>query len=416
MQTIGLKTKQKNIALGILFLTWVLVSFNKIAITVAIIPMTKEFNLTPYQIGLIMSSFFFCYAVMSLIAGVATNKARHWSIMTKIMMLWTGLNIATAAAWNFICLLVLRSMHGAAGGLLGPLGAVTIAEVFPKEERGRAQSFLVSGTVLGTGVGGLVTAVIIANFNWRMAFLLFGLLGAVFTILFCVFIGDHMSDAAAGVQPDNTSSITAVIQVPLVLQLGLISLGAGVANWGLTSWLPSYWVNIQGVSMVNMGVLTVIPAIIMFVFMQISGVVLDKLMVKFEKYVLFCSTLCVVVLMYLMMDAVDIPEAVAYLSLTFMMMAFITSTIFVLPQKHLPIQMIGSATGLIIFMHLIGGSIAPTIMGFLIAKHSGSYSPAFMFVAMMILMSAAVSLTINTKVDFGKVKDEQNVKYVRYKN
>ncbi|PKN68815.1 MAG: hypothetical protein CVU54_13155 [Deltaproteobacteria bacterium HGW-Deltaproteobacteria-12] len=405
MQIIRLRTEQKNIILGILFLTWVLVSFNKIAITIAIIPMTEEFNLTPYQIGLIMSSFFFSYAAVSLIAGFVTNKAIHRSIMTKIMILWTGLAMATAAAWNFICLMVLRSMHGAAGGMLGPLGAVTIAELFPKEERGRAQSFLVSGTVLGTGVGGLVTAAIIAMFHWRMAFLLFGILGAIFTILFCILIGDHMINMAAAVQPDNTTSITKVIQEPFVLKLGLIALGAGTVNWGLTSWLPGYWVNIQGMSMVNMGVLTVVPAIIMFVFMQISGVVLDKLMVKFEKYVLFCSTLCVAALMYLMMGAVDLPGVVAYLSLTFVMMAFITSTMFVLPQKYLPTRMIGSATGFIIFMHLIAGSIAPAVMGFLITKHSGSYSPVFLFVGIMILMSAAVSLTINTKVDFLKSEE-----------
>jgi hypothetical protein len=108
MQTMKIENRTEEYRLGEFFLTGVLVGFNKIAFTIAIISMTKKFNVFPYQIGLLMSSFFFSNAA---IADSVTNKAINKSIMMKIMVLWTGLAVATANARYFICLMVLRSMH-----------------------------------------------------------------------------------------------------------------------------------------------------------------------------------------------------------------------------------------------------------------------------------------------------------------
>jgi sugar phosphate permease len=298
-------------------------------------------------------------------------------------------------------MVAIRFIFGAAEGGFPPASSVTIAEVFPKEQRGRAKSFLVSASVIGGGFGALVTSIILVAYSWRMAFFIFGILGLVLTVLFYIFIRVHKGSAE---EADQAAAATAtkfslknVAKVPMVLQLGLIYFGAGVVNWGLTSWLPSYWVNVQGLSMKQMGAAMVLPAAAMFLFMQVSGFILDKYAAGREKWVLLAGALGVALFIYLMMGAKTTVEALIYSTLAFTAMAFITSTVFVLPLKYLPMGMIGSATGFINFMQQVAGIIAPTVMGFLLTRFAGSYVPVFYFVIGSVLFSAVITLLIKTK-------------------
>ena len=395
------KRTNKYVILGILFLSWVIGNFDKVAINVAAIPITKEFDLTPQYMGMIMSAFFLSYSVMTLLGGILADKYGHRKVLTTIMGLWSGFTALTGAAWNFYSMVAIRFIFGAAEGGFGPASSVTVAEVFPKEQRGRAKSFLVSASVIGSGLGALVTTALMVAYSWRMAFFVFGILGLILTVLFYVFIRVHKGSAEEADQAAAAAatkfSLKNVAKVPMVLQLGLIYFGAGVVNWGLTSWMPSYWVNVRGLSMLKMGAVMALPAIAMFVFMQVSGFILDKYAAGREKWVLLAGALGVALFIYLMMGASTINEAIIYSVLAFTCMAFISSTVFVLPLKYLPMGMIGSATGFINFMQQVAGIIAPTVMGFLLTRFAGSYVPVFYFVIGSVVFSAAIALLIKTK-------------------
>ena len=395
------KRTNKYVILGILFLSWVIGNFDKVAINVAAIPITKEFDLTPQYMGMIMSAFFLSYSVMTLLGGILADKYGHRKVLTTIMGLWSGFTALTGAAWNFYSMVAIRFIFGAAEGGFGPASSVTVAEVFPKEQRGRAKSFLVSASVIGSGLGALVTTALMVAYSWRMAFFVFGILGLILTVLFYVFIRVHKGSAEEADQAAAAAatkfSLKNVAKVPMVLQLGLIYFGAGVVNWGLTSWIPSYWVNVRGLSMLKMGAVMALPAIAMFVFMQVSGFILDKYAAGREKWVLLAGALGVALFIYLMMGASTINEAIIYSVLAFTCMAFISSTVFVLPLKYLPMGMIGSATGFINFMQQVAGIIAPTVMGFLLTRFAGSYVPVFYFVIGSVVFSAVIALLIKTK-------------------
>jgi MFS family permease len=133
----------------------------------------------------------------------------------------------------------------------------------------------------------------------------------------------------------------------------------------------------------------------MVIVMLMSGYMLDKYIVGYEKYFLLCGTLCVFFFIFKTMEASTVTQAIVYLSLTFAAMAVIISTVYVLPLKYLPKQMIGSATGFINFMQQLAGCISSAVMGFLITHHADSYSPIFAFVMVMILLSIVATLMIN---------------------
>lgn len=66
--------KRKFSIMGLLFLGMILSFFDRLAINVAIIPIEEEFHLSSSQTGLLLSVFFFSYAIMQLLGGWLADR------------------------------------------------------------------------------------------------------------------------------------------------------------------------------------------------------------------------------------------------------------------------------------------------------------------------------------------------------
>lgn len=394
------RTANKAAVLMVLFMTWMVGTFDKVAINVAAIPISGELGFTSQQIGLIMSSFFLSYAVMNLIGGVIADRLGYKKVIITIIALWSFFTGITGFLSSFAAFIVIRFLFGLSEGGFPPSGSVVIAQVFPKAQRGRAKAFLVSASILGIGFGTMIVSAITANYGWRMSFYLFSGTGLICCLAFwlCVKGVPDKEDSSAKSQARQGiwSSIVLVFRIPMIWKLTIVYFGCGVVNWGLSSWMPTYWVKEMGLDLVTMGALQVIPPLSMFAFMQVAGFILDKFMVGREKYLIFAGGLMVALCTYLMFQTRSVPLALTYQTFVMVSMAFITSTVFVLPLKYLPRNMVGSATGLINFGQQIAGACAPAIIGFLIAS-TQSYQLVCTFVIVVILVSSSMSLFIKSK-------------------
>jgi len=76
---------------------------------------------------------------------------------------------------------------------------------------------------------------------------------------------------------------------------------------------------------------------------------------------------------------------------------FATTTILTLPLKYFSHDVIGTATGFIYFGGQIAGAISPSIMGYIISLFNGSYSAAFLFLMVMVIIPILVATTLRTK-------------------
>jgi MFS family permease len=396
MSVIERMSQNKYFVLGLLFFAWVLISADKAGMNVAIIVIGRELSLSSQSMGIIISAFFLSYSAMTLLGGIMADRFGHRKVLITIMFIWVIFEGLTGLAWSFTSILVIRFVFGASEGGYAPANSITIAELFPIEQRGRAKALLVSSTMVGVGVGTFATSVILTYFNWRVAFWTYSLAGVFFAVLFYFVLGKYYTNNADAVQTLRKVSLKNTFH-PLILQLGLIALGTGIINWGLSAWMPSYWVNVQHVNMIKMGVFTVLPLSLMFVFMQVSGWVLDKYVVGREKYLIFVACLIVAVCLYLMISADNATSALVFLCVLYIAMAVVLTGINVLPLKYLPKDRIGAAIGFVNFGIMAGGVLAPTIMGRLLMIYSGSYIAVFYFSMLMILISGLTSLCLNPR-------------------
>jgi MFS family permease len=390
-----LKKDSSLLILAILFLAWTFGSFNKIAINVASIAISKEFGLNASQIGLIMSSFFISYAFMSLMGGYLADKFGSKKVVTTIMVLWSIFTCLTGVAWSFTSLIVIRFIFGACEGGFPSASSVTIAELFQKEKRARAKSFLVSSSAIGAAFGTIIVSKFTVSTGWRSAFDFFGICGLIIAaVFFAVFKG-------MGYEGEKDKNLTKVplkevLIIPIVWKMTIMQFSIGVFMWGMNSWMPSYWVKVRHLDMITMGKLSSIPWIITFVCMNFSGWILDKLMAGRERVFLSITFAITGVFTYFMYNAGSVTLAIFYLTITTVAIGVSSTAIFVIPLKYMKRESIGTATGILNFGQQLAGILAPSIMGYMITIFNGSYTVVFLFVIFTVAISFIISLTITT--------------------
>ena len=97
-------------------------------------------------------------------------------------------NVACAVAPNLAGLLVFRLLAGLAGSVPLTLGAATLADIFPAEQRGAAMSAWVAGPLFGPIVGPIAAGYLSQAKGWRWVFWLVCMAAGVITIAGFIFL------------------------------------------------------------------------------------------------------------------------------------------------------------------------------------------------------------------------------------
>jgi len=156
----------------------VLVSVNYIdrgSISVALPIIQKEFNLPPELVGLLLSAFFWTYALMQVPVGWLIDKFGPRKVMTASCLGWGAATAASGMAGGFLSMFIARLGIGVTEAGVMPAGGKLNAIWMHKSERGRGATILDAGAPLGAGLGGIIIAGLIASTgSWRWSFVIAG--------------------------------------------------------------------------------------------------------------------------------------------------------------------------------------------------------------------------------------------------
>jgi MFS family permease len=389
--------KNKYLVLGLLCLGWIINYFDKIAINVAVIPISKELGLSETQVGLILSSFFLSYAIMQPIGGSLADKFGSRKVILISVVLWSVFTILTGFAWSFLSLIAIRFLFGIGEGSYPSASSVAVAESFPQNERARAKAILSASTTIGAVLATLVAAGLSEAFGWQSMFIILGIVGLVLALLYWKYLhptGKHVAKPKAS---GEKLPLKQLLKIPLLWQLMAIYFGISMVTWGMKAWMPSYMVKVLNLDMISMGALASIPAIFAFVTVIATGWMLDKLMVGREKYFIVFGSLIGVVSLYFMANATTVAQVVLFETLASIGLGAAAATTLTMPLKYISSTSIGAASGLIYLGGQSAGVIAPTAMGAIIQQFNGSYQAAFWLLIIAVLIPFFVGMTVRTK-------------------
>jgi MFS family permease len=381
------------IIIWVIFLQWLIGYFDKTAISVAAVPIAKEFHLNPTQTGVVLSAFFMGFATMTLFGGYLADRFGARKVLLTVMLLWSLFTGLTGLAWSLASLVVLRAIFGAAEGSFPPASSAAVAELMPLDRRGRAKSLLVSGAALGTAIGSLLVAAVASSLGWRVAFWAFCIAGIVLSVVFMALSKSMRRHNGPAAPQAPKIPVRAVLRSSLVWKLTIMQFGVGIFAWGMSSWLPTYWVKAKGLELTTAGLATAIPNFVAFFAMIGAGYAADRLLRGKEGRTVAVLMAISVAAVWLTYTADSVPLGVTFISIAQVAVSACAPLISIIILNRMTRSVAGTATGIANFGQQFAGVIAPTVMGYLIQITGGSYLGMFAIVIGVMVVSLALALT-----------------------
>lgn len=128
------------------------------------------FHISGAQLGLLAAISTFVGAVATVPAGVLTDRVRRVRLLAMSIALWAIAMGACALARDYGSLLLARVGLGAVSATAGPAIASLTGDFFPPAERGKVYGFILSGELIGAGVGFVLSGSVAGAVSWRAAF------------------------------------------------------------------------------------------------------------------------------------------------------------------------------------------------------------------------------------------------------
>ena len=123
------------------------------------------------ELGLLVTASSLVGALAAIPFGVLVDKARRVDILTVSILFWGVAEVLSAFSPSFTMLLLTRLLLGAVTATAVPAVASLTGDFFPAGERGRIYGYIVTGEIVGAGLGVGISSLVSAAFGWRAAFL-----------------------------------------------------------------------------------------------------------------------------------------------------------------------------------------------------------------------------------------------------
>ena len=139
----------------------------------------RELALSPAQLGLLFSAFFWTYSLCQIPAGWLVDRISVTRVYVAAYLIWSVATLLTGFAHSITALLIVRLLLGLGESVAYPACSQILVRNFAEQERGRANSLIDIGAKAGPALGTLLGGLVVACCGWRVLFIAAGAIGAV---------------------------------------------------------------------------------------------------------------------------------------------------------------------------------------------------------------------------------------------
>src|SRR5204863_6828005 len=97
----------------------------------------RDLGLTAVEMGWIFTAFQLAYGLFEIPTGRWADRVGTRSVLARIVLWWSAMTMATAAAVSYVTMLAVRFLFGAGEAGAWPGVARTFSRWIPQSERGR---------------------------------------------------------------------------------------------------------------------------------------------------------------------------------------------------------------------------------------------------------------------------------------
>ncbi|AZD67315.1 Sugar phosphate permease [Pseudomonas chlororaphis] len=363
------KAGYENILLGVLFLTFGFVFFDRLALSFLFPFMADELQLSNSHLGMLSSVLALAWAVSGALVGAwSDRRGKRKPLLIVAVILFSLCSALSGLVTGFLSLLLFRGIMGLAEGPILPLSQSLMVEASSPHRRGLNMGLLQGSAagLLGAVIGPPVLIGLAEAYGWRHAFIVSLIPGLLIALLIWRYVRNDAppapattSDSDSGKAPVNRLALLKSRNIVLCTLISCVFLTWFVI---LISFTPTFLVKVRGYSPASMG--TVMSCLGgAWVLWGFGVAAISDRFGRRPTLVLFSliAACCPIALLY-----ANSPLLMGMLMLlTYTGLGCFTLFMATIPAETVPREVMATALGMIMGIgELVGGFVSPTIAGF----------------------------------------------------
>jgi MFS family permease len=378
---------------GLLFTASLINYFDRATISFALPLISTELHLGPEAKGVLLSAFFWSYALLQIPMGVLADRVNLRWLYAAAFTLWSVSQGLMGFATGLGTLIVFRMLLGIGEAIYLPGGSKIVSLLFRPAERGLPCGLFDAGTRTGLVIEGVLVPWMLVHFGWRASFSLVGFAALLWLIPWLLTTPRNLhgraDHSAASLRPGFRSALRALLTNRNLLGVCLTFFCFDYYWYFLVNWLPDYLVTARGLTILRAGIYAALPYFVFGASEPIGGWIADRLVrrgwteTRARKGVVTVAFFTGLLL--IPAARVDAPGVAVALIIGGCLVGLATGNLLVILQSCAPRGAVGLWTGVYNFIGNIAGILSPLITGFLIEK-TGSYTPPFILAAGLIAL------------------------------
>ncbi len=264
-------------------------------LSVAILKIKTDFNISDVEYGWINTAFLISYAIMFSVGGWLIDRFGTRIGLAVSVGLWSVASAMHGAVQNITQMGIARFFLGFGEGGCFPGASKGITEWFPKKERATAMGIAIGGSALGAVLAPPLTVYLVSVLGWRGAFIITGSIGMAWVIIWLLIFNKPsqsklITEEELGIisqdESDEAESLNQkAVKVPISKILSSRQAWTLIAIRFLLDpvfyffmfWIPKYLNAERNVSFERVGELLWIPFFALGLSNMFGGWVSDKL-------------------------------------------------------------------------------------------------------------------------------------------
>ena len=414
------KPSVTTVIFGLLCLNAVVMYVDRTNMAIAAPLIQREMGLTNLSLGVAFSSLSIAYAGLCWsAAGWAIHRLAagpddlRSDLGRRNAVHRLGRRLADAGLRAFLL--------GMGEAAVYPISSSVIGRWIPRARRGTAQGVLHGCGRLGAAITpGAVTALILA-FSWRSAFLIFGGVSLLVTIIIWAYLRDdprlHPGITAGELETlghgaDAARSVPILASPPMVWPeffrrvwpVTAVSFCYGWFSWFLLSWIPLYFTHAHGLNLKHVAALSTLVLIGGVFGMVCGGFATDWWLTRTgsarrgRRDIVIVSflgaTLCILPLLFSINLVID----TAFLALAYFMIELADPSIWMLGMEVLPSHA-ATSTAMVNTGFAIAGAVSPLVVGWLLDATGGNWTIVFLASIVVMLIGPLLVWRIKFNIE-----------------
>jgi len=389
MDALNLFDNRRWSIVGLLFAASLINYLDRAALSFALPVISKDFQLTAQSKGLLLSSFFWSYALMQIPIGWAADRFNLRWLYAGAFIVWSVAQGFTGLARSFTALLAFRMLLGVGESIYLPGGTKIVSLLFSPKERGLPSGLFDFGSRTGLVLEGILVPWLLVHIGWRRTFLILGFTALLWLAPWFWVFPRRLPAARPNAATSDASSFAA----RTLLNRNLIGICLGFFCFDyywyvLVTWLPDYLVTVRQLYIVQAGFYASLAFFIFGIAEPLGGWIADSLIRhgwdetatrKGIVTVAFSMGIFLIAAMHSVHTGVAIGLLIAA-----SLVGLATGNLLAILQSCAPPEAVGVWTGVENFAGNLAGIAAPLAVGFLITSR-GSYVPGFQLASIILL-------------------------------